>query len=452
MNFNTIEFLFLFLPPVLILFHLVPASLRLLVLLGSSVFFYLMSGDIAGFLLIVTIIWAGGVAYLFASIRHWSILLIAIGPPLGFLFLFKYLDFTLSIIGASAEHRSVFGLFLAVSLPAGISFYTFQVISYLIDVRDGKVSRDANPIIFATFATYFPQLIAGPILRYAELRDQLVNISTATRLDPNFGLGLKYLSVGLIYKTFFADVLRHHQEAHDLTLGGGSLDALFAVFSYSFVIYFDFWAYSLMAIGLAELFCIELPRNFREPYQSTSPKEFWRRWHVTLSFWLRDYVYLRLGGNQHYVRNILIVFIAVGIWHGAGWNFIVWGLYHAGLVLLYHVTKPYWEVLPRIIQIALTFVLVSFGWPLFYLDVSGYIDVLTVLFSFSLPTGEFQFGLVHWVYVAAIGIVVFATREDNWLFNEEKTGLVDNPAVHAVLCACSILFFHFGRTFIYFNF
>ena len=161
-------------------------------------------------------------------------------------------------------------------------------------------------------------------------------------------------------------MLRSFHELHDLTAGGG-LDALYSVLAYSLIIYFDFWSYSLMAIGLGKFFCIDLPRNFHEPYMSTSPREFWRRWHVTLSFWLRDYVYLRLGGNRAYILNIVVVFVACGIWHGAGWNFIVWGAYHGALVILYHLTgrKPFGSLLlsPSSVSGGRCFISTSAGSP-----------------------------------------------------------------------------------------
>jgi alginate O-acetyltransferase complex protein AlgI len=452
MNFNSVEFLLFFLPLQLALFYLAPARLRLLVLLGGSIFFYGMSGDMAGFLLLVTVIWAGLVGTLGPKLRHGWLLAIALLPPFGFLYLFKYLDFTLAVVDPGGAIRPNFGPILQFALPAGISFYTFQIAAYLIDIHDNKIERERNLILFATFASFFPQLIAGPILRYTELRDQLLFISTAKKLSPDVARGLKYLSVGLAYKIFFADILRHFQETHSLEAGGGSLDAGFAVFAYSFIIYFDFWGYSLMAIGLANLFCIELPRNFLEPYMSLSPKAFWRRWHVTLSYWIRDYLYLKLGGNRFYVRNIIIIFLAVGIWHGAGWNFLVWGGYHAILVIGYHVLRSPWDALPKPLQIFLTFVLVSLGWPLFYTDIGQYLAIMTTLFSFEAATGISQFGVGHWLYLALVACVVFGAREDRWLFNTNPHRLFDHPITHALTLFVSILFLSYGRTFIYFQF
>lgn len=452
MQFNSIEFLVFFLPATLFLFYVLPKRYRVTVLLLASLVFYGMTGDMALTLLVVTIAWAAGIAVIVKRKPNLPVMWLAILVPLGFLFTFKYLGFALSIIDPSGGSREMFSFILRYTLPAGISFYTFQIVSYLIDVRDGRIEMEGNPIRFAAYVALFPQLIAGPILRYHELRDQLIHISETTRLKPDVSRGVKYLSVGLAYKVFFADVLRFFQESHNLVAGGGAADALFAVLSYSFIIYFDFWAYSLMAIGLAKLFCIHLPRNFMEPYLSLSPKEFWRRWHVTLSFWLRDYVYLRLGGNVHYVRNIAIVFVAVGVWHGAGYNFIVWGAYHAALVLAYHWTRPAWDRLPQALQIAATFALVSLGWPLFYLDIGGYIDVMTVILTLQPATAAVQFGTGAWLYLGGVASWTFFTREDNWLFNERPGRVSDNPVVHGIIFSVSVIFLYFAQNFIYFNF
>ncbi len=452
MNFNSSAFLFLFLPVVLVAFYVVPRQLRLVVLLLGSLFFYGMSGDMAVSLLMLTVVWAAVMAFALQRSKNRALLWLVILMPLGVLFLFKYLGFALSIVDPDGSSRDTFSFILRYSLPAGISFYTFQIVSYLLDIRDGKAAPDRNPLIFATFASYFPQLIAGPILRYHELRDQLVHVSTAPRLRPALREGIKFLSIGLVYKIFFADILRSFQEAHRVADGGGALDALFAVVAYSFIIYFDFWSYSLMAIGLAKLFSINLPRNFREPYLSATPRDFWRRWHVTLSYWLRDYVYIRLGGNRNYVRNIVIVFLAVGLWHGAGWNFLVWGAYHAVLVILYHWSRPVWDGRPLALQVGVTFVLVSLGWPLFYLDISGYGEIMATIFTLEAPATALRFGLAHWAYLAAIAAWVFLTREDSWLFNDTPRTLLDNPVVLGLLFAVSVLFLQFGRTFIYFQF
>ena len=453
MNFNTVEFVLIFLPATLAAFYLAPVRLRIPVLLLASLVFYGASGLLPLSLLVGTIVWGFAAAFWLRRIRwRTAALFVAIVPPLLVLFLFKYLGFAFSALGVSESARGLVPLFLLSTLPAGISFYTFQVCSYLIDVGDGKLEREDSALHLFTFIALFPQLIAGPILRYSQIRDQLHRISTQKTLRPDIRNGLKLLSVGLFYKTFFADVVRSFQESFSLAPDTGSLDVLYSVVAYSFVIYYDFWGYSLMAIGMGRLLSIDLPRNFLEPYLARTPREFWRRWHVTLSYWLRDYVYLRLGGNASYVRNIAIVFVACGLWHGAGWNFVLWGAYHAVFVILYHFSRRLWDRLPAFAGIALTFAVVTIGWPLFYLDAAGYVALLGRLVSFEPAGAAALYSGAHWAYLTGVAAWSFLVREDWWLFNDRPLRVFDSPVVHGGLFVLSVMFLDFGRKFIYFQF
>ena len=317
-----------------------------------------------------------------------------------------------------------------------------------------KIEADRDLLRFTSFATFFPHLIAGPIMRYADLRQQLQALQSTQILKPNIVSGLKFLSIGLFFKIFVADICGTQvAKAIRIPLDRlTAIDQLTQIGFWAAQIYYDFWAYSVMAIGLGRLFCIELPVNFREPYLSRNPREFWQRWHVTLSYWLRDYVYIRMGGRNSYVRNILIVFALVGLWHGAGWNFVAWGIYHAVLVILYHFTAPVWDRLPKSIAIALTFILVSFGWPLFFLAWRN-MRFLSDIFS----TAPWRVGAYRgsdWLYLAAIGFVTFGFRERNWLYNPPSQGqvLTDSPLVLAALMFSGLLFISWGKTFIYFRF
>jgi alginate O-acetyltransferase complex protein AlgI len=401
---------------------------------------------------VASIIWAWLTAFVcYRRPNYWSVGLVS-SFPLAVLFLFKYLSFSLDSLGVPPEHRTYFSFFLSVVLPAGISFYTFEIISYGFDIADGRQRPERKFLPLAIHISFFPQLIAGPILRYEQISKQLERISSTQHIRPNLARGLKYFSVGLFGKIFVADILAAFSKFNfDLATNRSSLDATFSVFAYSFRIYYDFWAYSLMAMGLALMFAIELPRNFVQPYRSVNPRDFWRRWHVTLSFWLRDYVYIRLRGNQRYVRNIVIVFLACGLWHGAGWNFVVWGLYHALLVLGYHYVRGPWDRLPRLLQVGLTFVLISLGWPLFYSDFSQYLQLMTQMFSFSAETAV-RFGPAHWAYLTCIAVWTFGQREEHWLYNAEPRQVADWPVLHAGLACAAVLFFSYRETFIYFRF
>jgi len=451
MNFNTVEFLFFFLPATLIAYFAVPPRWRIYVILLASLVFYGASGLTPLFLLLLTITWGYVVSNYARALPRRLLIALSVCFPLLMLWLYKYLRFTIDLVGAGSTTTGLFEPFLVVVIPAGISFYTFQMISYCIDVADGKIETERNPIKFAAFISFFPQLIAGPILRYDNIRDQLERVMVEKKVSPRFTTGIKFLSFGLLAKVVGADIVLFLLESYRIEAPTGSADALYSILAYSFVIYYDFWAYSIMAIGLAWMFGIELPRNFLEPYISFSPKEFWRRWHVTLSYWVRDYLYLRIGGNERYVVNIMIAFLATGLWHGAGLNFLAWGLYHAFLVIAYHLTQRVWDRLPKPVGIALTFILVSFGWPLFYLDFGGWVTLMQQVFSFQLAP-EPIFRVRHWLFLAIIAAWTFFVRERWWLFNEKPLPVFDWAPIQATAMFIAVLLFSFSRDFIYFRF
>lgn len=450
MNFNSVEFLFFLLPATLLAFYAVGPRWRIYVLLVASLIFYGWSGLLHLTFMLIGICWGFGTAFLVERYHDRKTLILSIALPLFILFIAKYLNFTLDTFSVGPDLRDRLLSVLSVSLPAGISFYTFELVSYAIDIKDRRIPRDRSLSRFALFIAFFPHLIAGPILRYHELRDQLIRVAKEPRLDADFRSGIKFIAVGLFCKIFLSDVPLSFHDLYKPQIDGSSIDAAYSILVYSFIIYYDFWSYSLIAIGLAKLFAINLPRNFREPYNSLSPKDFWRRWHVTLSYWLRDYVYLKLGGNHRYVRNIAIVFVACGIWHGAGWNFIVWGAYHALLVIGYNFVAPGWDRMPRVLQVAATFLLISLGWPLFYLSLADFQHLMTTLVSLKLESGVFA--TRHWAYLVVIAAWNFLAREDKWLWNSEPRAIVDSPVLHAVLVFLAVVFFSYGRTFIYFRF
>lgn len=259
------------------------------------------------------------------------------------------------------------------------------------------------------------------------------------------------LGLGLAAKVFIADRLAIADDALRNLASLGFIDAAYLIVSYSFRIYFDFWGYSIMAIGLGLMFGVRIPKNFEEPYLSANPRDFWRRWHVSLSNWLRDYVYLKLGGRQRYVRNIVFVFVACGIWHGAGYHFIVWGAAHAFLVLGYRATSPVWDRLPRVLQVALTFSLVSLVWPLFFLDIGAY-SALFRNIDWELQASTL--GVGAWATLAGASILVFGVRERFWLFDPPARlwPIINGPILHAFVLFAGLLGTTWSRTFIYFRF
>lgn len=447
MEFNSPEFMIIYLPILAVLYRVIPGYLRIPFLLAASAALYVIEGKVPALVLAATVLWtwlAGRLA--FRRPESLALVLLGLSAPMAALVFFKYSRFIAGTLGLNWAGSPAAALVDEYGLPAGISFYTFHAISYVVDIKRGKIKAPAPLADYALYIVFFPQLVAGPIIRFNDVGEQFRNLRN--RLPSlNLMTGLKYVAVGLAYKTFFADFL--HVFKDEYVPGSGFWGGLFNILSYSMVIYYDFWGYSLMAIGIARLFGVELPKNFNEPYCARSPKDFWRRWHITLSFWLRDYVYLPLGGNRAYVRNIAIVFVLCGFWHGAGWNFVVWGAYHGVLVILYHWLRDRWDKLPAFIAVAATYLLVALGWPLFYLSLGDYALLLRDMASAPIQASPYH--LQHWGYLGLVMAWTFLVREKDVLFNE-KRGLLDNPVVIGLLMFCALSFLSMKRTFIYFQF
>ncbi len=337
MLFSSIPFLYFFLPAVLLLYVIAPKKLKNTVLLFFSLIFYAW-GEPKYILLMTVSILAG---YVFGLLiekfqdnrkmkRLW--LTMSLVVCLGFLGFFKYADFFISNVNA------ITGLgipFLRIALPIGISFYTFQILSYTIDVYRGDVPAQKNIINFAAYVSLFPQLIAGPIVRYSDVALQL---STRTHSLEKTALGVRRFILGLAKKILIANQLG---ELCDIFRASNDKSVLFFwmyAIAFSLHIYFDFSGYSDMAIGLGKIFGFDFLENFNYPYISASITEFWRRWHMSLGTWFRDYVYIPLGGSRvgtfRRFFNIFVVWMLTGMWHGAAWNFIVWGLYFAALLIV----------------------------------------------------------------------------------------------------------------------
>ena len=343
MLFSGITFLYYFLPCVLLLYFVVPKKAKNIVLLIASIIFYawgecvfIWKLPVYTTLLIVSALMSYGFALLIDRFRGKRLsrvfLILSVVISIGILVFFKYTNFILLNVGTIIGKELPV---LKLALPLGVSFYTFQILSYNIDVYMNRVKANKNPVIVLTYVTLFPQLIAGPIVRYADIEKQL---SDRTHSFEGVSEGIRRFVCGLAKKVLIANPLGELCE-----IAGTSEDMsvlfywLYAI-SFTLQIYYDFSGYSDMAIGLGRIFGFDFPENFQYPYISKSIREFWHRWHISLGSWFRDYVYIPLGGSRvtmgKWVRNILIVWILTGFWHGASWNYIVWGLFYAVLLLL----------------------------------------------------------------------------------------------------------------------
>lgn len=334
MIFSSIPFLYYFLPAVLLLYFIVPGRGKNVVLLLASLVFYAW-GELRYTLLMLVMITQG---YVFGRLidykRRWSkvFLTTSVVISLGVLGYFKYADFFLDSFSA------VTGIavpVIKVTLPIGISFYTFQVISYVIDVYRGTVAAQKSYIDMAMYISMFPQLIAGPIVRYSDIEGQLkVRKHSADKIAH----GIRRFIIGLSKKVLIANQLGELIDAYSAASEPSVLFMWLYAIACTLQLYFDFSGYSDMAIGLGKIFGFDFPENFNYPYISKSITEFWRRWHMSLGTWFRDYVYIPLGGNRvkkaRWFFNILVVWALTGLWHGAAWNFVIWGLYMALFLII----------------------------------------------------------------------------------------------------------------------
>lgn len=374
MVFSSLLFLFLFLPAVLLLYYFSPRKMKNLVLFLASLFFYAWGEPVYILLLLLSTCadYSFGLLLnkpkLTSCQRKW-IVACSVMVNVGVLSFFKYADFLIQNLNA------LLGTQLPLTdlpLPIGISFYTFQSISYVIDVYRGTVPAQRNWLDFATFVALFPQLVAGPIVKYKSIAEQLKHRKESTAL---FAQGIRRFITGLAKKVLLANNIGLLWE----TISSSNIETLpvftawLGLIAFAFQIYFDFSGYSDMAIGLGLMFGFRFNENFNKPYTAQSITEFWRRWHISLGSWFRDYVYIPLGGNRRgiriQIRNILIVWLLTGIWHGASWNFFLWGLYF-GLLLMFEkwVGLRLLQRLPRVLRHSYALFFIFLGWVLFVFE------------------------------------------------------------------------------------
>ena len=390
MLFSSTTFIFMFLTLLLILyFPIKNIKYRNIILLIFSLIFYSWGEPKYIFLMLITVL----IAYVFGLLidkyrndkkKSKLFLVISVILILLNLFIFKYLDFSIGII--NSVFKTNIGLTKLV-LPIGISFYTFQILSYVIDLYWGKVGVQKNYFRLLLYVSFFPQLIAGPIVRYETVEKEISDRKTT--LD-GFISGFKRFIWGLAKKVIvannvaiFCDYIYNNYSSY------GSNILWVAAVCYTLQIYFDFSGYSDMAIGLGKMFGFNFLENFNYPYIATSITDFWRRWHISLSTFFRDYVYIPLVGNRvskiKFVRNIFIVWLLTGIWHGASYNFILWGLYYAILLLIEKLfTGKYIEKLPKVLKILYSLFFITLGWVIFRVEnINDLILVIKKMFSFN---------------------------------------------------------------------
>jgi len=475
MLFSSNIFIFLFLPIVLFFYYIIFRNFRMfqnIILLISSLFFYAWGEPKFVLVMIISIIFNYCIALLVEYYKNNTVLarfllIFMLICNLSVLFLFKYLDFSISII------NSLFKIdvqFYNIKLPIGISFFTFQAISYVIDVYRGNGQVQKNPMYVALYISFFAQLIAGPIVRYQSIANQLIN----RKEDINtFTDGIYRFILGLSKKVLIANSLAIVADKAFELLELGELSTSFAwlgAISYTFQIYYDFSGYSDMAVGLGKMFGFHFEENFNFPYVSKSISEFWRRWHISLGSWFRDYVYFPLGGSKvsknRLILNLFIVWLLTGIWHGASWNFVLWGLIYYVFICFEKLTgipSNSNNIVKRFYRI-LTLIIIILGWVIFraeslndavnYLahmigyNNSLYFDDMTVLYL-----SEYAFELLA---AALFSVDIFGNIQFQREYKIEKFSILDfvrNLGL-IILFVASISYMLKGsyNPFLYFNF
>ncbi len=457
MLFNTIQY-FAFLTVVLLLFYLGPQAWRRVLLLAASYFFYMCWNPVFILLVLaltaidyVSAVWMEHVSD--PARRRW-LLIASVGANLGFLGYFKYYNFFASNAAQLLGHAPD-AFALSIILPIGISFHTFQSISYVVDVYRRQQEAIRNPIDYALFIAFFPQMVAGPIVRARDFFRDLNHWELPSA--PQIQQGAFLVIFGLAKKMVLADQFALLSDGYfgNVAAHPGAVPAWCGAGAFAMQIFFDFSGYTDIAIGSAALLGFHFPLNFQRPYLAAGITEFWRRWHISLSSWLRDYVYISLGGNRggawKTYRNLMLTMLLGGIWHGASWNFAVWGAYHGALLSLERVlpAKRLW----RPLSVAGTFVLVCVGWVFFRAATFG--DATFVIGQmFANPHGSPTWKSWHYGLAAASLILGLVEEKTGWLSRlGDKSALVYASATAALLIGIEL----FGVTeqaipFIYFQF
>ncbi len=461
MLFSSNVFLFAFLPSILLIYYICPRKLRNPVLLLWSLVFYGWGEPVYLFLMIATILlnyFFGAWIHIRMSTNRSAKLILGIGVAANLLILgfFKYAGFFVTQLKAVLPFMAAVKV-PEISLPIGISFYVFQSMSYIIDVYRNDAPVQRNVLTFGTYVTLFPQLIAGPIVRYADVALQMDNRKENI---SKFSSGVHRFIIGMAKKVLLANPMGSLWNL--LQVQEGTLAAWVGIAAYTLQIYFDFSGYSDMAIGLGRMFGFEFLENFNYPYISKTITEFWRRWHISLSTWFKEYVYIPLGGNRkglpRQILNLLVVWGLTGFWHGASWNFLLWGLYYAVLLIIEKLfLLKVLKKLPAVVGHIYSMVLVLFGWALFFFeDLSALGAFFVQLFKPAAISGHC--GNIILAYLPMLALSIFAATPAAKVIGE-KYG--DKPVVRyvklaamaflMVLCVAALVSQSYNP-FIYFRF
>ena len=447
MVFSSIFFIFIFLPFTLMSYYIAPRKIRNIFLLIMSLLFYAWGEPAYILLMVATTLFNYFIARYMDKNKSNSkskyIFIFAVVVNLYILGFFKYYGFLLdninSVFNMNIQYREL-------PLPIGISFYTFQTLSYLIDVYLGKVKVQKNVINFSLYVTMFPQLVAGPIVRYADVNKELSNRKESIN---TFGEGIERFIQGLGKKILLANNIGIvWTNIQTLSLGEISVvTAWIGIIAYTLQIYFDFSAYSDMAIGLGKMFGFSFIENFNYPYVSKSITEFWRRWHISLGSWFREYVYIPLGGNRKGIykqcRNLFVVWLLTGLWHGASWNFIVWGLYYGCILFIEKLfLKSILDKIPNVFCHMYTMFLVIVGWVFFGIDsISDGVEYIKIMIGLS-NNNIIDSKALYYISnnkVLFILLFIFATPIMNKVFNKIKRSKGNSGIIISVI-ALMLLF------------
>jgi len=478
MSFTSHIFVFYFLPLVLLGYALIPQTFRRL----RTAFLLIVSYAFYGWLnpwFVVIVLGTTCFNYILSERMTQSeskdvrrvLIALAVAMNLVLLAFFKYaVFFQDNFNGILRFCGSGTMPVLHVVLPVGISFYTFRVLSYVIDVYRG-LQPARSFLDFACYVAFFPQLLSGPIQRYGTIDDKSETtatfadqLATPTKSLSRFSYGAALFVLGFAKKVLLADIVGQAADAVFAAEAPGTLDVWFGAAAYTFQLYFDFSAYSEMAIGLGAMFGFECPRNFNAPYRANSITDFWRRWHISLSSWFRDYLYIPLGGNRKgAVRsyfNLVTVFLLCGLWHGASWTFIVWGAYHGAFLVLERLLgkRTVYSFLPRPLQIIATFVVITVGWVLFRSpDMSHAWRFLETMFTLSEPHGgSILLGPLIYTrgHLLAIGLCALLAFQPVQAFDWAKSLTWFRAAILVGLFCLSlmVMFAHTFSSFLYFRF